>query len=79
MVFFDRSCYNRTGVERVMEFCTPSEYLKFLRQCPSLERMIVNYAASQAFGALLKTQDSNGLLFPSVRAPKGLCLGIFRP
>ncbi len=42
MVFFDRSWYNRTGVERVMEFCTPSEYLEFLRQCPSLERMIVN-------------------------------------
>lgn len=42
MVFFDRSWYNRTGVERVMEFCTPSDYLEFLRQCPSLERMIVN-------------------------------------
>ena len=42
MVFFDRSWYNRTGVERVMEFCTPSDYLEFLRQCPSLERMIAN-------------------------------------
>ena len=42
MVFFDRSWYNRTGVERVMEFCTPSDYLEFLRQAPSLERMIVN-------------------------------------
>jgi polyphosphate kinase 2 (PPK2 family) len=36
MVFFDRSWYNRTGVERVMEFYTPSDYLEFLRQCPSL-------------------------------------------
>lgn len=42
MVFFDRSWYNRTGVERVMEFCSPSDYLEFLRQCPSLERMITN-------------------------------------
>ena len=42
MVFFDRSWYNRTGVERVMEFCSPQEYLEFLRQCPLLERMLVN-------------------------------------
>ncbi len=42
MVFFDRSWYNRAGVERVMEFCTPREYLEFLRQCPLVERMLVN-------------------------------------
>lgn len=42
MVFFDRSWYNRTGVERVMGFCTSGEYLEFLRQCPLLERMFVN-------------------------------------
>jgi polyphosphate kinase 2 len=42
MVFFDRSWYNRTGVETVMGFCTPQEYLEFLRQCPLLERMLVN-------------------------------------
>lgn len=42
MVFFDRSWYNRTGVERVMGFCSPVEYLEFLRQCPALERMLVN-------------------------------------
>lgn len=41
MVLFDRSWYNRAGVERVMEFCTPSEYLEFMRQCPDLERMLV--------------------------------------
>ena len=41
MVFFDRSWYNRAGVERVMDFCTPSEYLEFLRQAPELERMLV--------------------------------------
>ncbi len=41
MVFYDRSWYNRAGVERVMGFCTPSEYLEFMRQAPELERMLV--------------------------------------
>ena len=41
IVLFDRSCYNRAGVERVMGFCTGSEYLEFMRQCPELERMLV--------------------------------------
>ena len=41
IVFFDRSWYNRAGVERVMGFCTPNEYLEFMRQCPELERMFV--------------------------------------
>ena len=40
IVMFDRSWYNRAGVERVMNFCTPNEYLEFMRQCPELERMI---------------------------------------
>ena len=40
MVFFDRSWYNRAGVERVMGFCTPGEYLEFMRQTPDLERML---------------------------------------
>ncbi len=42
MVFFDRSWYNRAGVERVMGFCTGQEYLEFLRQCPEMERMLAN-------------------------------------
>ncbi len=42
MVFFDRSWYNRAGVERVMGFCTDEEYLEFLRQAPQLETMLVN-------------------------------------
>lgn len=42
MVFFDRSWYNRAGVERVMNFCTAQEYLEFMRQTPQLERMLVN-------------------------------------
>lgn len=41
MVLFDRSWYNRAGVERVMGFSTASEYLEFMRECPALERMIV--------------------------------------
>lgn len=39
MTLFDRSWYNRAGVERVMGFCTPEEYLEFMRQAPDLERM----------------------------------------
>lgn len=41
IVLFDRSWYNRAGVERVMNFCEPSEYLEFMRQTPELERMLV--------------------------------------
>jgi polyphosphate kinase 2 len=41
IVLFDRSWYNRAGVERVMGFCSPSEYLEFMREVPELERMLV--------------------------------------
>ena len=41
MVFYDRSWYNRAGVERVMGFCTPNEYLEFMRQTPLFEQMLV--------------------------------------
>jgi polyphosphate kinase 2 len=41
MVLFDRSWYNRAGVERVMGFCTEEEYQEFLRTCPEFERMLV--------------------------------------
>ncbi|MEP0941104.1 MAG: polyphosphate kinase 2 [Rhizobiaceae bacterium] len=41
MVLFDRSWYNRAGVERVMNFCNPNEYLEFMRAAPELERMLV--------------------------------------
>ncbi|MEL6583728.1 MAG: polyphosphate kinase 2 [Pseudomonadota bacterium] len=40
IVLFDRSWYNRAGVERVMGFCDPTEYLEFMRQTPELERML---------------------------------------
>lgn len=42
MRFYDRSWYNRAGVEKVMGFCTDREYLEFMRQAPNLERMLVN-------------------------------------
>lgn len=41
MVLFDRSWYNRAGVERVMGFCTDEEYKEFMRSCPEFERMLV--------------------------------------
>ncbi|MFB7331175.1 polyphosphate kinase 2 [Streptomyces adustus] len=41
IVLFDRSWYNRAGVEHVMGFCTQEEYRLFLRQCPVFERMLV--------------------------------------
>jgi polyphosphate kinase len=40
MALFDRSWYNRAGVERVMGFCSPTEYLEFMRQAPEFERML---------------------------------------
>jgi polyphosphate kinase 2 len=41
MVLFDRSWYNRAGVEHVMGFCTEREYLEFMQSCPEFERMLV--------------------------------------
>ncbi len=42
MVFMDRSWYNRAGVERVMGYCTPTQYLEFTRSAPEFERMLVH-------------------------------------
>lgn len=41
MALFDRSWYNRAGVERVMGFCSDEEYREFLRSCPEFERMLI--------------------------------------
>jgi polyphosphate kinase len=41
MVLFDRSWYNRAGVEHVMGFCSPAEYQEFLRSCPEFEHMLI--------------------------------------
>jgi polyphosphate kinase len=40
IVLYDRSWYNRAGVERVMSFCAPNDYLEFMRQTPEFERML---------------------------------------
>src|SRR5215831_4372596 len=42
IVLFDRSWYNRAGVERVMGFCTEEEYWEFLRSCPAFEEMLIH-------------------------------------
>jgi len=42
MVLFNRSWYNRAGVEMVFRFCTKEDYLKFMRQCPRFEELIVD-------------------------------------
>ena len=42
IVLFDRSWYNRAGVELVMGFCTPQEHTLFLRQCPIFEQMLID-------------------------------------
>ncbi|WP_055475724.1 polyphosphate kinase 2 [Gordonia sp. HS-NH1] len=42
MVFFDRSWYNRAGVERVMGFCSPTQYTQFVAQVPAFEKMLVD-------------------------------------
>jgi polyphosphate kinase len=41
VVLFDRSWYNRAGIEKVLGFCTPAEHQQFLRQCPIFERLLV--------------------------------------
>jgi len=46
IVLFDRSWYNRAGVERVMGFCSPEEYLEFMREAPEFERMLVHSGLS---------------------------------
>jgi polyphosphate kinase 2 len=46
IVLFDRSWYNRAGVERVMGFCSAREYLEFMRQAPDFERMLVRSEVS---------------------------------
>jgi polyphosphate kinase 2 len=46
IVLFDRSWYNRAGVERVMGFCTQEEYDDFMRSCPQLERMLISSGIS---------------------------------
>jgi polyphosphate kinase 2 len=60
IVMFDRSWYNRAGVERVMGFCTKQEYRDYLRSCPQFERMLVRsgiHVVKYWFSVSNKEQD----------------------
>ncbi len=65
MVLYDRSWYNRAGVERVMGFCTPNEYLEFMRETPNLERMMVNSGIKLYKYWFSVTQDEQHARFKS--------------
>ncbi|SIN63627.1 polyphosphate kinase 2, PA0141 family [Parasphingorhabdus marina DSM 22363] len=63
IVLYDRSWYNRAGVERVMGFCSPAEYLEFMRQAPELERMLVRSGIRLFKYWFSVTQDEQHLRF----------------
>jgi len=65
IVLYDRSWYNRAGVERVMAFCEPSEYLEFMRQTPELERMLVRSGIKLYKYWFSVTQDEQKARFAS--------------
>ncbi|WP_247745077.1 polyphosphate kinase 2 [Shimia sp. R11_0] len=65
MVLYDRSWYNRAGVERVMGFCEPGEYLEFMRQTPELERMLVRSGIRLYKYWFSVTQDEQARRFKS--------------
>ena len=65
MVLYDRSWYNRAGVERVMNFCAPGEYLEFMRQTPELERMLTRSGIRLYKYWFSVTQDEQKLRFDS--------------
>ncbi|MEM8555968.1 MAG: polyphosphate kinase 2 [Pseudomonadota bacterium] len=68
MVFYDRSWYNRAGVERVMGFCSPNEYLEFMRQAPELERMLVRSGIRLYKYWFSVTQSEQGRRFDARRS-----------
>ncbi|SFL23023.1 polyphosphate kinase 2 [Shimia haliotis] len=65
MVLYDRSWYNRAGVERVMGFCEPAEYLEFMRQTPDFERMLVRSGIRMYKYWFSVTQDEQKRRFES--------------
>ena len=67
IVLFDRSWYNRAGVERVMGFCEPGAYLEFMRQCPEIERMLVRSGVQLFKYWFSVTQDEQRRRFESRR------------
>jgi len=69
IVLFDRSWYNRAGVERVMGFCNAQEYLEFMRQAPDLERMLVRSGIRLFKYWFSVTQDEQRRRFDSQGCP----------
>ena len=70
MVLFDRSWYNRAGVERVMGFCTDAEYREFLRSCPELERMLVRSGITLIkYWLSISDEEQERRFLARVRAP----------
>ena len=67
IVLFDRSWYNRAGVERVMGFCEPCEYLEFMRQTPDLERMLVRSGSGSTSTGSRSRSTSSGSGSPRAR------------
>ena len=67
IVFFDRSWYNRAGVERVMGFCTDDEYEQFMVQAPEFERMIVDSGIRLQKALLLRQRADAGAPLPRAR------------
>ena len=65
MVFYDRSWYNRAGVERVMGFCSANEYLEFMRQTPLMEQMLVRSGIHLSKYWFSVTQDEQRARFKS--------------
>jgi polyphosphate kinase 2 len=65
IVLFDRSWYNRAGVERVMGFCDPTAYLEFMRQCPEIERMLARSGVLLFKYWFSVTQEEQRLRFES--------------
>ena len=65
IVLYDRSWYNRAGVERVMGFCEPNDYLEFMRQTPDLERMLVRSGIRLYKYWFSVTQDEQARRFKS--------------
>ncbi|KIN62359.1 putative polyphosphate kinase [Sulfitobacter noctilucicola] len=65
IVLYDRSWYNRAGVERVMDFCAPAEYLEFMRQTPEFERMLVRSGVKLFKYWFSVTQDEQKARFSS--------------
>ncbi len=65
MVLYDRSWYNRAGVERVMNFCAPTDYLEFMRQTPEFERMLTRSGIHLRKYWFSVTQDEQRARFES--------------